>query len=100
MGRERVSSIVTQVYQARQIKRRRRTKDQVEQLDQQILEVLAEDHPQSTRHVFYRMTNPRLPEPVEKTEHGYQQVQNRITKLRRSVRTFNDALTDANTVLQ
>ena len=82
-------------YQARQIKRRRRTKAQVEQLDAQILDVLLEDHPQSIRHVFYRMTDPRLPEPVEKTEHGYQQVQNRITKLRRSGRLPYGWITDA-----
>src|SRR3954468_2014212 len=71
-------------YQARPIKRRRRTEAQVQQLEQQILDVLAEDHPQSVRHVFYRMTNPRLPEPVEKTDQGYAQVQDRCTKLRRS----------------
>ena len=47
------------VYQAGRIKRRRRTKAQVEQLDSQILAVLAEDHPQSVRHVYYRMTDPR-----------------------------------------
>ncbi len=83
------------VYQARQIKRRRRTKAQVEQLDRQIVEVLIEDQPQSIRHVFYRMTDPRLPEPVEKTENGYQQVQNRITKLRRSDRLPYGWITDA-----
>jgi hypothetical protein len=40
------------------IKRRRRTKGEVEQLERQILDVLEEDHPESIRHVFYRMTNP------------------------------------------
>ena len=83
------------VYQARQIKRRRRTKAQVEQLDKQIVEVLIEDQPQSVRHVFYRMTDPRLPEPVEKSENGYQQVQNRITKLRRSGELPYGWITDA-----
>jgi hypothetical protein len=83
------------IYKARQIKRRRRTKDQVEQLDAQIIDVLSQDHPQSIRHVFYRMTDPRLPEPVEKTENGYQQVQNRITKLRRSGRLPYGWITDA-----
>jgi hypothetical protein len=72
------------VYQAGPIKRRRRTADQVEQLEDQILAVLEEDHPQSVRHVFYRMTDPRLPEPVEKSERGYAQVQDRIVQLRRS----------------
>ena len=72
-----------ELYHASQIKRRRRTKGQVEQLDRQIIDVLRADHPQSVRHVFYRVTDPRLAEPVEKTDHGYQQVQSRLVKLRR-----------------
>ena len=64
--------------------RRRRTRDQVGQLQGQIMDVLRGDHPQSVRHVFYRMTNPRLPEPVEKTNQGYAQVQHQITQMRRS----------------
>lgn len=72
-----------QNYQAGQIKRRRRTKGQVEALDRQIVEVLRGDHPQSVRHVLYRMTDPRLAEPVEKSDHGYHQVQARLVKLRR-----------------
>jgi hypothetical protein len=71
-------------YQARPIKRRRRKRAQVEQLEGQIYAVLAEDWPQSVRHVFYRMTDPRLPEPVEKSDRGYNQVQDRITKMRRA----------------
>jgi len=38
------------------------------------------------RHVFYRMTDPRLPEPVEKSDRGYRHVQERCVKLRRSGR--------------
>src|SRR3546814_8338236 len=71
-------------YQARTIKRRRRSRAQVEQLQQQIYDVLHDDHPQSVRHLFYRMTDPRLPEPVEKTDQGYAQVQHRLTEMRRS----------------
>ncbi|MGI8705153.1 MAG: hypothetical protein ACR2JJ_05075 [Sphingomicrobium sp.] len=82
-------------YQARRIKRRRRTKAQVEQLDEQILEVLRADHPQSVRHVWYRMTNPRLPEPVEKTDNGYQQVQHRCAELRRAGALQYSWITDA-----
>jgi hypothetical protein len=67
-------------------KRRRRTKGEVEQLERQILDVLEEDHPQSIRHVFYRLTNPRLPEPVAKTDQGYAQVQSRLTVMRRAGR--------------
>lgn len=74
------------VYRAGTIKRHRRTQAQTEQLDQQILDVLRADHPQSVRHVFYRMTDPRLPEPVEKSDNGYRHVQDRCVKLRRSGR--------------
>ncbi|WP_363348839.1 hypothetical protein [Methylocystis echinoides] len=71
------------IYQAGPIKRRRRTKAQIELLNEQIVQVLRMDNPQSVRHVFYRMTDPRLPEPVEKTDAGYDQVQARVVKLRR-----------------
>jgi hypothetical protein len=83
------------IYRAGTIKRERRTTAQVEQLDNQILAVLAEDHPQSVRHVFYRMTDPRLPEPVEKTERGYRHVQDRMVKLRRARRLPFGWITDA-----
>jgi hypothetical protein len=62
-------------YGARTIKRARRTKAAVEELERQIFDVLHPDHPQSIRHVFYRLTDPRLPEPVAKTERGYRVVQ-------------------------
>ncbi|NUZ07602.1 hypothetical protein [Piscinibacter koreensis] len=77
---------VASAYGARHIKRERRTADQVNTLDDQILAVLAEDHPQSVRHVFYRMTDPRLAEPVEKSDRGYRHVQHRCVELRRSGR--------------
>ena len=65
-------------------RRHRRTRAKIEQLERQIYEVLAADYPQSIRHVFYRMTDPTLPEPVEKEEAGYRQIQERLTKMRRS----------------
>ena len=65
---------------------RRRTNAQLSQLDVQIIAVLQDDHPQSVRHVYYRMTDPRLPEPVEKTDRGYRHVQTRCVALRRSGR--------------
>lgn len=71
-------------YRATSIKRERRTPARMEQLDRQIMDVLEADHPQSVRHVFYRITDPRLPEPVEKSERGYRHVQDRIAKLRRA----------------
>jgi hypothetical protein len=75
---------MTAVYRTRTIKRHRRTSAAIYQLDQQILGVLAKDHPQSVRHVFYRMTDPRLDEPVEKSDRGYRHVQDRCVKLRRA----------------
>ena len=83
------------VYRAGTIKRDRRTNARIEQLDAQILDVLRGDHPQSVRHVFYRMTDPRLPEPVEKTERGYRHVQDRMVKLRRAKRLPFGWITDA-----
>lgn len=74
------------IYRAFTIKRDRRSKDRINLLDDQIVAVLHEDHPQSVRHVFYRMTDPRLAEPVEKSDRGYRHVQDRCVKLRRSGR--------------
>ena len=63
--------------------RSRRTSAEVEQLREQIIEVLEMDNPQSVRHVYYRMTDPRLPYPVPKTDKGYVMVQRECVKLRR-----------------
>lgn len=71
-------------YSASTVKKQRRTSAQLNQLDKQIMAVLKADHPQSVRHVFYRMTDPRLPEPVEKSDRGYRHVQSRCVTLRRS----------------
>ena len=83
------------IYRPSTIKRKRRTKAQIDQLDNQICEALAQHHPQSIRHVFYLMTNPRLPEPVEKTDNGYRHVQDRLTKLRRAGRIPYHWISDA-----
>ena len=64
--------------------RKRRTKEQVDQLERQIYDALVQDHPQSVRHVFYLMTNPRLAEPVEKSDQGYKQVQKRMADMRKN----------------
>jgi hypothetical protein len=74
------------VYAPRCIKRRRRTKAQIRQLDDQIVAALRDCHPQSVRHVFYLMTSPRLPEPVDKSDRGAEHVKRRMIKLRRSGR--------------
>lgn len=52
---------MSRVYRARTIKRARRTKAQIEQLDQQIFEVLEADHPQSARHTFYVLRDDEPP---------------------------------------
>ena len=41
-------------------KRRRRTKAEIGRMRQVTLDILGGDHPQSVRHIFYRMTDPRL----------------------------------------
>jgi hypothetical protein len=71
-------------YSARTIKRARRSKAQVATLDSQIMQAITGDHPQSVRHLFYLMTNPRLAEPVEKSDRGYRHVQYRVVELRRA----------------
>ncbi len=51
-------------------KRRRRTRSECQLLRDQIASVLQDDHPQSVRHVFYRMTDLRLQALVEKSDRG------------------------------
>jgi hypothetical protein len=71
-------------HSASHLQRRRRTQSQLDTLAQQIIEALRADHPQSVRHVFYRMTDPRFAEWVEKSDRAYRQIQDRCVKLRRS----------------
>ncbi|MCA9182613.1 MAG: hypothetical protein KDA51_14215, partial [Planctomycetales bacterium] len=78
--------MTSSTYRAGTIKRDRRTADRINTLDDQIVSVLTADHPQSIRHVFYRLTDPRLAEPVEKSDRGYRHVQDRCVKLRRAGR--------------
>jgi hypothetical protein len=85
---------VKKAYRASPIKRDRRTAARIELLDQEIVAVLREDHPQSVRHVFYRLTDPRLPEPVEKSDRGYRHVQDRCVRLRRSGRVPYEWIAD------
>ena len=76
-------------------RRRRSTRAEQAALDDQILAVLQADHPQSVRHVFYCMTDPRLAVPVDKSERGYQRVQRRCLALRRSGRLPYGWISDA-----
>jgi hypothetical protein len=84
-----------EVYGACTIKRDRRTRDRVAQLDRQIADVFIIDHSQSVPHIFYRMTNPRLIEPVEKSESGYRHTQYRSVALRRACVISYGWITDA-----
>jgi hypothetical protein len=61
----------------------RRTKAQMDQLRRQLCAALGADHPQSVRHLFYRMTDPGLPEPVAKSFGGYITVQRLLVRMRR-----------------
>ena len=74
------------------------TKARLEILDDQIVEVLRQDRPQSIRHIFYRMTDPRLAQPVPKTEAGYRRVQGRTKKLREDGRIGWDWIVDLSRV--
>jgi hypothetical protein len=62
-------------------RRSRRSKARIGQLWDQMHGVLEADHPQSVRHVFYRMTEP-WPEPVAKSKAGYTIVQRQLVKMR------------------
>ena len=64
-------------------------------LAHQILDVLEADHPQSVRHVCYRLTDPRLAEPVDKSDAGYRAVQRRCLELRRAGRIPYGWISDA-----
>ena len=66
------------------MKAERSTKADLAARDASIIEILQEDHPQSVRRLFYRMTDPSIPGHVEKTESGYRRIHDRAVKLRLS----------------
>jgi len=63
--------------------RERMTNADKAQLREQIVDELNDHYPQSVSHVYYRMTAPRLPYPIAKTDKGYIKVQNAIQQMRR-----------------
>lgn len=85
------STPMEQNYAARPIKRRRRTKAEIDELWVAMAEELAAHHPQSVRHVFYRMAVADL---VDKTASGYNTVQVQLVKMRRAGLISYDWLTD------
>ena len=64
-------------------KRHRRTNAQIDDMRGTITAILSVDHPQSVRHVFYRLTDPRLSCAVEKSERGYRHVQYQLSEMRK-----------------
>ena len=65
------------------------------QIARQILAILTQDHPQSVRHVFYRLLDPTLPLPLPKTEAGYKCVQRALVDLCRSGQVPYSWISDA-----
>ena len=63
-------------------KRHRRSQAELKILDGLIYALLWNDHPQSVRHVFYRVVS-EYKSGVDKSEHGYNLVQRRCALLRR-----------------
>ena len=59
-----------------------RPRAEIEALDDAILAVLEEDHPQSVRHTFYRLVDVTLPVHVDKTDAGYATIARRCALLR------------------
>lgn len=69
------------VYRTSPVRRTRRTKAQLAELDATIISVCEADHPLSVRGVFYRVMSTGV---VEKSEKAYAAVQREVLKLRRS----------------
>ncbi len=61
----------------------RRTKARMDQLRCQLHALLEAEHLQSVRQVFFRMTDPGLPEPVARSFGGYITVQRVLVRMRR-----------------
>lgn len=68
-------------YRTSPVKRTRRTKAELAELDATIISVCEVDHPLSVRGVFYRVMSAGA---VEKSEKAYAAVQREVLKLRRS----------------
>ena len=74
--------------------RTRRTRKQIEVLEQQILEILEQDNPQSIRHLYYRLLDPRLEEPIIKTQAEYDNLVHRLKVMREAGRIPYSWITD------
>ena len=79
------------VYGSRTVKRARRTKAQLAELDNAIVHAVAEEHPVTVRGVFYRVSSAGA---VAKTENGYRAIGRRLLALRRNRRIPYNWITD------
>lgn len=61
--------------------KRRRTREELHAVRDEIIRVLGEDRPQSVRHLFYRLAS-SLPQIIGKDETGYRVVQRETLRLR------------------
>ena len=71
------------IYGTRPIKRKRRTKAEIEDLQGGICYILSVDHPQTVRGVFYQATVLGI---VDKTENEYKTVQRNLANMRKTGR--------------
>jgi hypothetical protein len=62
---------MTALYSARPVNRKRRTRTELAELDELIIEVIEQDYPVSLRGVYYRIASAG---GVDKTEHAYRAV--------------------------
>jgi hypothetical protein len=80
------------IYKSRPIKRKRRTKAEMEALKGGLYAILHDDHPQTMRGVFYQATVRGL---IDKTEPGYKVVQRCLADMRRSSMLPFDYIADS-----
>jgi hypothetical protein len=74
-------TVVVDVYQTSQIKRRRATKAEVESRRESFFEIISKSKPMIVRQVFYQAT---VKDIVEKSEAGYTKVQTDLVQMRRA----------------
>lgn len=72
---------MSESYEACHIKRKRRSREEINELWTAIRLLLQEDNPMTVRQVFYQMAARRA---VDKTENGYNLVQRNLAEMRRS----------------
>jgi hypothetical protein len=78
-------------------KRKRSTNAELDALDRELINIVAEMQPITVRGVFYQA---EVRELVEKTEDGYDRVQRRLVELRRSGAIPYDHITDSSRTVQ